>query len=231
MSAATIDRPAHTARPAGRMSGIGGRRAAIIAAPVLAGILATVGALADPAPGTEGRALIEAYAAEPGRVQIKSLAYHFSYAMWVPMVFGLIALVRARGAWLANVAGFLGFLGVTTMPGFILVDFMDSAAGREVGAEAAFRIGELAADMPALAIMAGTGALGFMLSLPLAALAAQRAGLLPWWGVAAPVAGLLAFALSGPTWPGTVGMTLAFAVFAVALARIDRDVWRRPAAA
>lgn len=222
MSAVAMDPRADAARPAvDSRSALAGRRALLVTAPVLAGLLATVGAIADPDASADGRALIEAYAAEPGRVQIKALAYHFSYAMWVPMVFGLVALVRSRGSWLANAAGVLGILGVTTMPGFVLVDFLDSAAGRVVGVEAAFRIGEVADEMGALGVMAGTGTIGFILSLPLAAVAAWRAGLLPAWAPASVVVGLLAFAISGPTWPGTVLMTLAFGVFAVTLARMD----------
>lgn len=231
MSTVAIQSPAKAAPRAEGRRAISVRRAAIVAAPVLAGILATVGAIADPAPGEDGRALIEAYAAEPDRVQIKSLAYHFSYAMWVPIVFGIVALVRRRGSALANVAGLLGILGVTTMPGFVVADFFDSAAGREVGVEVAFGIGESVSEMWALPLMASTGAFGFILALPLAVGAAWRAGLVPWWALAATVAGLLAFAFSGPAWPGTILMTLAFAGLALALARIDRSVWERGVAA
>lgn len=222
--------PARPGAPAGTRlpSALAARRWTVVLAPVLAGILATVGSLADPAAGKDGRELIAAYADEPERVQIKALGYHFAYALWVPMVFGLVALVRGRGGWLGNTAAVLGFLGVTTMPGFILVDFMDSAAGQTVGIDAATRIGETAEGMWALAVMGASGALGFILSLPLAATAAWRAGLLPWWAPVAVVVGLLSFAVSSATWPGTAGMTVAFAAFAVALARIDRGEWGHP---
>lgn len=207
-------------------------RWAIIVSPVVAGVLATVGAIADPAPGKDGRELVEAYAANAGAVQIKSLAYHFSYAMWIPMVFGLVALARRGGAgWLANIAAVFGVLGVTTMPGFVVVDFLDVAAGQQIGAEAAVRMGETVESMWALPLMAGTGAFGFIFSLPLAAAAAWRAGVLPVWGLAGVVVGLLAFMLSGPSWPGTVVMTLGFAALAVALARMDRRVWQPRTAA
>jgi hypothetical protein len=199
---------------------LGARHWLVVAAPLVAGGLAIVGSLADPAAGKDGRELYAAYANEPGRVEVKALAYHFSYAMWLPIVFALVARVRDRGAWLANIAGLLGLLGVTTMPGFVLADFYDSAIGRQFGAEGAFQVEQLMESMAALPAMAATGAIGFILSLPLAAFAAWRAKLLPWWGVAGAVGGLLAFGAVGATPPGAVLLTVGFGALALALARM-----------
>jgi hypothetical protein len=78
------------------------RRWFLIVAPVLAGLLAIVGAAADPAPGEQWRQLYDAYAADPDAVQIKSFAYHFAYALWGAAALLLVGLVRRRGSWIAN---------------------------------------------------------------------------------------------------------------------------------
>jgi len=57
---------------------------------------------------------------------------------------GLVVLVRRRGAWLANVAGLLAILGISTIPGFLMIDFVDSAIGRITGVDVALRVSESA---------------------------------------------------------------------------------------
>lgn len=209
------------------MNAIAVRRWAIAIAPVLAGILTVVGTLADPLPPGEGRELVEAYASNPGPLNIKSLSYHFAYALWLAVVFPLVGLVRARGSWLANIAGLLAFLGISTIPGFLVTDFIDSAMGQTVGADAAVRVGEVAQGFWAFPVMAGPGFAGLMLALPLAAIAAWRAGVLVWWGAAAAVAGIAAFAVFGAMLLGNSILAVAFLVFSVALARLRYE----PAAA
>jgi hypothetical protein len=202
------------------------RRWFLVLAPALAGLLAVIGAAADPAVDQDGRALFEAYANDPGGVQIKSLAYHFSYALWPAAALVLAGLVRRRGSWLANAAAVLAFLGMTTMPGFLLADFYDSAIGQEFGADGSVAVEERMGDMWALLVMVGSGVPGLLLSLPVAALAAWRAGLLPWWGPVAVTAGIVVgFLVIGANVPGAVVMAVGFVVLSVALARIPAGVW------
>lgn len=211
-----------------RASGTGvlaARRWVVIAAPLLAGLLAIVGSIVDPAAGEDGHELIAAYADDPNRVQVKSVVYHFSYALWLPIVFGLVGLVRQRGGWLANAAAALGILGLTTMPGFLIVDFYDSTIGREIGVEEAVRVGDQIEEMWGLAVIGGTATLGFILSLPIAAAAAWRAGLVRWWAPAAIVAGQAAFFATSATLSGTIAMMAAFAALSTALWRIDLAAW------
>jgi hypothetical protein len=106
-----------------------------VLSPALAGLLAIAGAAADPFTG-DGAALYEAYAAEPERLQFKATAYHFAYLFWAAAALMLAGLVRRRGSWLANVAGVLALLGISTMPGFILADFYDSAIGQQRAGQA-----------------------------------------------------------------------------------------------
>ena len=47
----------------------------------------------------------------PEPLQLKSLGLHWAYAFWIAPALLIARYVRGRGAWLANVAGFLGFAG------------------------------------------------------------------------------------------------------------------------
>jgi hypothetical protein len=212
------------------MTALAARRLALIVAPVAAGTLTIVGAIADPAPGADGRELVEAYAADPDALNIKSLGYHFAYAIWLAAALGVVGLVRRRGSWLANIAGALAILGISTIPGFLVSDFINSAMGRRAGIDETVRVGEAVEEQWGLAVMAVPGFAGLMLALPLAAIAAWRAALLPWWGPVSVIAGKAGFIGFDATLPGNVLLTVAFAIFAVALTRIDPAVWKSPGA-
>src|SRR5690349_3053415 len=111
------------------------RRTFLVAAPLLAGAFATVGAVADPAAGTSGDPMLLVYFENAARLQFKSLGYHWSYAFWIVPALLVVPLVKGRGAWLATITGLLGFLGLATMPGLLLVDWFDSAIGATYGLE------------------------------------------------------------------------------------------------
>ena len=93
------------------------RRWFLVACPVLAGIFAVIGAYADPAQGLDGRELYELYGANPDPLQFKSLGLHWSFAFWMAPALLAVPYVRRKGAWLANIAAFIGFAGITTLPG------------------------------------------------------------------------------------------------------------------
>lgn len=222
VDSSTVSRENRTvSRPLGS-SARAARRWFLVLAPVLAGLLAIGGALADPGVDLDGDAMYRIYADEPGALQWKSVLYHFSYAVWGFAALMLAAAVRRRGSWLANVAGLLGLLGISSMPGFLLADFYDSAVGQVHGVDGTLAVNRAMEDMWGLAVMAGTGTVGFLLCLPVAALAAWRAGLLRWWGALAPIAGIGGglFAV-GANVPGWALMTVGFAVLSVGLARMD----------
>jgi hypothetical protein len=202
------------------------RRWALILAPALAGLLAIGGALADPAVDLDGRALYELYAANPEPLQWKSVLYHFSYAVWGLAALMLAGVVRRRGSWPANIAGFLAFLGVSSIPGFLIVDFYDSAIGQVHGVQGAVAVEQAMEGMWGLAVLGLTGMVGFLLCLPVAVLAAWRAGLLRWWGALAPIAGIVAgMIVLGANVPGWIVVTVGFLVLSVGLARgVPRDL-------
>ena len=153
-------------------------------------------------------------------MQFKSFGYHFAFGFIGAMVFLLAAHIRGRGGWLANVAVALAFLGITTLPGFILADFYDSAIGQVAGLDANDGINRKMEDMWALSALAATGGAGLILSVPLIAAATWRAALVPSFAAALPVAGILAFAVAANE-IGAVVSALFFAAFSVMLWRTD----------
>lgn len=203
-----------TPRPS---SALGARRWFLIAAPVLAGLFAVLGAGADPAAGISSNRLYELYADNPEPLQLKSLGFHWSYAFWIAPALLIAPLVRGRGAWLANVTAFVGFVGMTTLPGLLFIDWYDSAIGQVYGVEGNVAVTEVMNEMWGVPVFTLPGILGLLLALPLTAITLWRAGLVRWWALAAVVAGFVAFTFSNVRWWGCVITTLCFAVFSVAL--------------
>lgn len=199
------------------------RRWLLVASPVLAGLFAVMGAAADPAAGISDRAMYEIYAANPEPLQFKSLGLHWSYAFWIAPALLVAPYVRGKGAWLATIAAILGFVGMTTLPGLLFIDWYDSAIGQVYGVDAAIAVNEhMERTMWGPPVFVVPGLVGFLLGLPLAALALWRAGLVRWWAPLSVFAGYAAFMLSNVTWWGCVITTVCFAVFAWALERATR---------
>ena len=216
---ATSVSPQATLDPPRRSRALAVRRGFLIASPVLAGIFAVVGAYADPAAGISGSRMYEIYIANPEPLQFKSLGFHWSYAFWIAPALLAAAYVRGKGAWLANVAAFLGFVGMTTLPGLLFVDWYDSAIGQLYGTEAVTAVNERMSDtmwgIPAFTL---PGMIGFMLALPLATVALWRAGVVRWWAFVAVLGGYAAFMFSNVMWWGCAITAVCFTVFAYALA-------------
>ena len=215
---------APAAGPGRRHSGaLAFRRWILVLAPVAAGLLAIGGAIADPGVDLDGAAMYERYAENPDPLQWKSVLYHFSYAVWGLSALMLAGAVRRRGAWLANGAGFLALLGISSIPGFLIVDFYDSAIGHVHGVDALLAVERATEPMWGLGVMAVSGMVGFLLCLPVAALAAWRGGLLRWWEAQAPIAGIVGgMVILGANAPGWAVTTLGFAVLSLGLARGTR---------
>ena len=210
--------PARPTRPAA----LAARRWFLISSPVLAGLCATVAAYADPAVGLDGPELWRLYAANPEALQVKSLAFHWAYAFWFVPALLIAPYVRGRGAWLANLTAAVGFVGMTTLPGLLFVDWYDSAIGQEFGVEGNVAVNEQLEAMWGIPIFTTPGVVGLLFALPLTALTLWRAGLARWWVLVPVAAGYAAFIGSGITWWGCALMTLCFAAFAVLLARATR---------
>jgi hypothetical protein len=199
------------------------RRHALVALPVLAGVCLVVGAAADPAAGISGDKMFKLYAEHPDALQVKSLAFHWAYAFWIGTALLVAGRVRGRGVWLANIAGVLAFAGMTTLPGLLFADWVDSATGQLWGVEGVNamhdRVEAISWGFPYFQL---PGLAGLVLALPIAALALWRAGVVRWWAPLSVVAAFVAFIASSVTWPGCLVATACFAVFSVELARGTR---------
>ena len=202
-----------------RSSALSVRRWFLAASPVLAGLFAVVGAYADPAVGLTGKELFQLYADNPEPLQWKSLGFHWSYAFWMAPALLIAPYVRGRGAWFANVTAFVGFAGMTTLPGLLFSDWYDSAIGQNFGAEGTEQVQETMQSMWGIPVFTMPGIIGLVLALPLAMLTLWRAGRGPWWGLVAAVGAFLAFTFTGVTWWGCAVATVFLAVVSIALHR------------
>jgi hypothetical protein len=180
------------------------RRQAVIWAPLVSGVLIVAAFFLDPDIGASGRKLARAYAEEPGRIQLSAISLRFAFALLILPAFWLVASVRERGAWLANIAGVFVVLGMTTLPGFLLTDFYDVAIYGELGGDAWDRVDDRLSELPGATFVFATGFLGFFLALPTALLAAWRGRLLPWW----PAAVIFAGEVSAQAVPGGIGLLI-----------------------
>jgi hypothetical protein len=203
---------------------VAARRLALVVCPLLAGAFALVAALNDPAAGRSGAEMTQLYIDNPDPLQWKSTGWHWAYAFWIAPAVLLARTVTGRGAWLANVAAFVGFAGLVTLPGLLVVDWYQSAIGQLYGLGGTQAVEDLMTGTmwgPAGFMVAGMG--GFALGLPLAVAAQWRAGRMRWWALPAVVAALAASLIAGGAWWGAAVTTLFLAVFAVALARASRQ--------
>lgn len=210
--------------PQRRPLGLRVRRWLLVGSPVIAGLLAIAGTIADPGSGTTGEEMNRIYTNNPDPLQWKSFLFHWSYAFWIAPALLLAPYVRGKGRALANLAAVLGFTGMTTMPGMLTIDYVDSALGQLYGVQAIGEFHTFIDDtMWGLPAMLVPGLVGFMLSLPVVSLALWRAGLVRWWAPVAVLGGMVAYAVTMATLPGTIVLLGFFTVFAVALERATRD--------
>jgi hypothetical protein len=136
------------------------------------------------------------------------------------VAFSLVGLVRGRGAWLANVAGLCAVIGLTTLPGLVLIDYHDVATANVAGLSVAVAASDAVGSLPGFLPLLLPALISSALSLPLAALAGWRARLLPLW---APLALTAAVAVM-PLLPGRIG----FGLLALATAGLAYALWRIP---
>ena len=201
------------------------RRFFVVWATAISGVLIVAAFFLDPDIGASGRELAREYAESPGRIQLSALSLRFAFALLIVPAFALIWAVRGRGVWIANAAGVCAVLGMTTLPGFLLTDFYDVAIYGELGGDAWQAVNDRIEELPGATFLFITGFFGFVLTLPLAFLAAWRARLLPWWpALAIAVVQVLVQAI-----PGGFGLLLLSGVLVAlsfALRSVDWDAAR-----
>lgn len=202
------------------------REWALIAAPVLAGLLCLVAAATDPAAGIDGEELSRLYAAHPDGLAVHALTLHFGYGLWILPALLVPRLVRGRGAWLANAGAVLGFLGITTLPGLMFTDFISAAMTQEFGAGTSAAVDERMSAMWGVPVFIAQGLPAAIVAPLVAGAALWRAGVVRWWAPLLLLVGFAGFFGSGALWWGGVIMTVALGGVSFALYSATRGTRR-----
>jgi hypothetical protein len=201
------------------------RRGAVIGAAGLSGVLVFVSMLVDPAPEADGVEMVAGYASDLTASGLHTNLIHYGFALMAPVVFAMVALVRGRGAWLANAAGVLAILGLTTLPGLVLLDFTSVATLLATDQETVAAVEKEMEGMGWFLAILIPAFLSAMIALPVALAALWRAGLMPGYVPLLSVAIPLAMQFSPAWWLGfgvNAVWSLALAWF---LARIPLTAW------
>ena len=201
------------------------RRWAVILAAGLSGVTVLISMLFDPAPDAEGRELIQAYAANDRAQGLHTNLIHYGFALFAPVAYAMVGLVRRRGAWIANLAGLLAVLGLSTLPGLVFIDYFSVAVEHVAGLEAAVNAEGAVEKLPGFAAVTVPAFISAIHAVPVASLALWRARLVAWW---IPLVAAAAFL--GPNFlPGPA--IVAFSVMAVGMLVVGWALWRIPVVA
>jgi len=197
----------------------------VILAAGLSGVIVLISMLFDPAPDAEGRELIQAYAANDRAQGLHTNLIHYGFALFAPVAYAMVGLVRRRGAWIANLAGLLAVLGLSTLPGLVFIDYFSVAVEHVAGLEAAVNAEGAVEKLPGFAAVTVPAFISAILAVPVASLALWRARLVAWW---IPLVAAAAFL--GPNFlPGPA--IVAFSVMAVGMLVVGWALWRIPVVA
>lgn len=201
------------------------RRAAVIGAAGLSGVLVMISMLVDPAPDADGVEMVTGYASDLTASGLHTNLIHYGFALIAPVVFAMVALVRARGAWLANVAGVLAIVGLTTLPGLVLLDFTSVATLLASDQETLAAVDKELEGLGWFVAIIAPAFIAAVLALPVAVAALWRAGLVPGFMPIAAVGTAVAMNVAPTWWLGFGINTIWMLVVAYYLARIPLSTW------
>ena len=201
------------------------RRAAVICAAGLSGLLVLVSMFVDPVPEADGGELIRGYSDSLTRSGLHTNLIHYGFALVAPVVYAMVALVRGRGAWLANVAGLLAVIGLSTLPGLVLLDFTSVAANLATDLDTAVAIDDQLGELPYFLAIVIPAFLAAVLALPVAVTAMWRAGLFPSYLPVIAVLAALAPNVAPTWWLGFGVNAIWMLTLAYFLARIPLITW------
>jgi hypothetical protein len=166
--------------------------------------------------------ILQAYAANDRALGLHANLIHYGFALFAPVAYAMVGLVRRRGAWIANLAGVLAVLGLSTLPGLVFLDYFSVAVVHVAGLEAAVNAEGAVQKLPGFVAMTVPAFISAMVAVPVATLALWRARLVAWW---LPLVAGAAFL--GPNIlprPAIVG----FSVMAVGMLVVGWALWRIP---
>jgi hypothetical protein len=201
------------------------RRWAVILAAGLSGVIVLISIVVEPGRDAEGREIIQAYAPNDRAQGLHTNLIHYGFALFAPVAYAMVGLVRRRGAWIANLAGLLAVLGLSTLPGLVLLDYFSVAVAHVADLEVTVNAEDAVEKLPGFAAVTAPAFISSILAVPVATLALWRARLVAWWIPLVAVAASL-----GPNFlPGPA--IVAFSVLAVGMVIVGWALWRIPAVA
>lgn len=144
------------------------------------------------------RAYLQTYLVDPDRSQLSAVLLHFGYLLLLPALLGLAAVTRAAPRLRATGLVF-GMLGLSTLPGLLVVDFYDLALAQTLPLDQAVAVVDATEQYWGPLVLFIPTMLGILLAVVLLSVAACRVGFLPWWSAALLIAGiaLLTFVRGG----------------------------------
>jgi hypothetical protein len=205
----------------------------LIAAPLT--LLAS--ALVSPAIKSSEADQLAAIALDPGRYYLFTMLIFVGTALLVPVVFGLMYMVRDRSAVLGHVGGSLAMVGALVGVGDALSQLFIWQMVAP-GADRAQMVGLLTRVDNAIgaALVFRLGGLGFVIGMVILAIALYRARAVPAWAAAGMGVGAF-LNIAGFVAGSTLLVTISSAVLLLSLGWIGRIVlsgtdveWARPSA-
>jgi hypothetical protein len=157
------------------------RRWAVILAAGLSGVIVLISIVVEPGRTAENPEILQAYAANDRALGLHANLIHYGFALFAPVAYAMVGLVRRRGAWIANLAGVLAVLGLSTLPGLVFLDYFSVAVAHVAGLEAAVNARDAVQKLPGFAAVTVPAFISSMLAVPVASLALWRARLVAWW--------------------------------------------------
>jgi hypothetical protein len=138
----------------------------------------------------------DALAEHATMAQAAATVLHFSWIVFVPAVFGIVALLRPRGGKLLAIGGTLAIVGTASMPGLLMSDFFDLAMAQELPRAVSVRVSESVGDFGLTALFILPAVFGANVGLVLLVFALWRADVVARWVPFTVLVGsLLTFAL------------------------------------
>ena len=199
------------------------RRTAQVALPTVTGALLVAATATDPGAASDGKEMIEVYAANLDLLQWHMTFLHLSYGLWGLIPIALVALARSRGRTLMNIGVVLGAVAAISMPSLMLSDMFFAGIANHIDVDTADAIGkEIQDEQWALMTYIPPGLIGMALCLPFAFAGLVRAGRARWWAIVVALLALPAFVVTGATLVGSVLACVLLVGLSVVVARATR---------